>query len=47
MNPSGGAVRSIAVVTPEGQQNLKLVKVGDTITAVISEALAVALDPAS
>ena len=47
VNPSGGAVRSIAVVTPEGQQNLKLVKVGDTITAVISEALAVALDPAS
>ena len=47
VNPSGGAVHSIAVVTPEGQQNLKLVKVGDTITAVISEALAIALDPAS
>jgi len=47
VNPSGGPVRSIAVVTPEGQQNLKLVKVGDTITAVISEALAIALDPAS
>ena len=47
VNPSGGQVRTISVVTPEGQQNLKLVKVGDTITAVISEALAIALDPAS
>jgi hypothetical protein len=47
VNPSGGMVHSIAVVTAEGRQNLKLIKAGDTITAVISEAIAVAVEPAS
>ncbi|MGE0226814.1 MAG: hypothetical protein AB7S57_26345 [Acetobacteraceae bacterium] len=45
VNPAGGPVRSIPVVTPEGRRNLGLVKVGDTITAVMSEAVAIALDP--
>jgi hypothetical protein len=45
VNPSGGQVRTVAVVTPEGQQNMKMIKVGDTITAVVSEAVAVAVEP--
>jgi len=45
--PSGGLVSTVDVVTPEGQQALKVVKVGDTITAVISQAVAVAVEPVS
>jgi hypothetical protein len=45
VNPSGGLVQTVAVTTPEGQQNMKLIKVGDTITAVVSEAVAVAVEP--
>lgn len=45
VDPSGGAVRTIPVVTPEGQQAMKAVKPGDTITAVASEAIAVAVEP--
>jgi len=45
VNPSGGQVRTVAVATPEGQQNMKMIKVGDTITAVVSEAVAVAVEP--
>jgi hypothetical protein len=40
-------VRSVSVVSPEGRQSMKMIKVGDTITAVISEAVAVAVEPAS
>jgi hypothetical protein len=47
VNPSGGMVRSVSVVSPEGRQSMKMIKVGDTITAVISEAVAVAVEPAS
>lgn len=47
IDPSGGLVRTVDVVTPEGQQNMKLIKVGDTITAVISEAVAIAVEPAT
>jgi len=47
VDPSGGLIRSVDVVTPEGQQNMKLIKVGDTITAVISEAVAIAVEPAT
>ena len=46
IDPTGGMIRTVDVVTPEGQQNMKLVKVGDTITAVISEAVAIAVEPA-
>jgi Cu/Ag efflux protein CusF len=45
IDPSGGLIRSVDVVTPEGQQNMKLVKIGDTITAIISEAVAIAVEP--
>ena len=45
VNPSGGQVRTVAVTTPEGQQNMKKIKIGDTITAVVSEAVAVAVEP--
>ena len=38
---------SINVVTPEGQQSLKLVKVGDTITAIITDAVLVGVEPAT
>ncbi len=42
---SGGAVRTIDVVDPERQKQLDRINVGDTITAVISEAIAVAVEP--
>jgi hypothetical protein len=45
IDPSGGLIRSVDVVTPEGQQNMKLIKIGDTITAIISEAVAIAVEP--
>jgi hypothetical protein len=47
ISPSGGLIRSVNVVTPEGQQSMKMIKVGDTITAVISEAVAIAVEPAT
>jgi len=43
---SGGAVRTIDVVDPERQKQLPNIKVGETITAVISEAIAIAVEPA-
>nr|WP_294505427.1 hypothetical protein [uncultured Rhodopila sp.] len=46
VDPAGGAIRTIDVVTQAGQQNLKLVKVGDTITAIITEAVLVGVEPA-
>lgn len=42
---SGGAVRTIDVLDPERQQQLTRINVGDTVTAVISEAVAVAVEP--
>jgi Cu/Ag efflux protein CusF len=47
VDPSGGAIRSVNVVSPEGQQSMKLVKIGDTITAVITEAVLVGVEPAA
>jgi hypothetical protein len=47
VDPSGGAIRTVNVVTPEGQQNMKRIKIGDTITAVITEAVLVAVEPAA
>lgn len=47
VDPAGGPVRVIDVVTPEARQNLGMVKVGDTITGIASEAVAVAVEPAS
>ena len=47
VDPSGGRVRTIDVVTPEGQQGMKLINIGDTITAIITEAVLVGVEPAS
>jgi hypothetical protein len=46
VDPSG-AIRTINVVTPEGQQSMKLIKIGDTITAIITDAVLVGVDPAA
>jgi hypothetical protein len=37
----------VNVVTPEGQQSMKLIKIGDTITAIITEAVLVGVEPAT
>ena len=47
VDPSGGGVRTILVTDPERIQMLDQLKIGDTVTAVISEELAVAIDPAT
>jgi hypothetical protein len=47
VDPSGGRIRTVNVVTPEGQQSMKLIKVGDTITAIITEAVLVGVEPAA
>ena len=47
VDPSGGAVTTAQVTSEAGLRNFDLIKVGDRITAVISAALAVALDPAT
>ncbi|MBV9248638.1 MAG: hypothetical protein JO227_05250 [Acetobacteraceae bacterium] len=47
VDPAGGLVRTVNVVTPEGQRSMNMIKVGDTITAVVSEAIAVAVEPAA
>jgi hypothetical protein len=46
VNPSGGGVYTIHVTDPERVAKLPTLKVGDTITAVISQALAVSIVPA-
>jgi hypothetical protein len=47
IDPSGGQVRTVDVVTPEGQQSMKMVKVGDSITGVATLVVAIAVQPAS
>jgi hypothetical protein len=47
VNPSGGGVYTIEVTNPERIAMLSQIKVGDTITAVVSQALAVSIEPAS
>jgi hypothetical protein len=44
VNPKGGEVHDFDVVTPEGKQLLAKMKVGDKITADITEALLVSVD---
>jgi hypothetical protein len=46
VDPAGGRVRTVDVVTPQGQQSMKLVKIGDTITAIVTEAVLVGVEPA-
>ena len=46
VNPTGGGVYTVHVTDPARAAKLGTLKVGDRITAVISEAFAVAIDPA-
>ncbi|MBK3773154.1 hypothetical protein [Azospirillum aestuarii] len=46
VNPNGGEVYTVNVTDPARQAKLPSLKVGDTITAVVSEALAVSIEPA-
>lgn len=46
VNPDGGEVRTFTVKNPDYQSMLPSVKVGDTITAVVSEAVVLAVEPA-
>jgi hypothetical protein len=45
VNPSGGGVYTIEVTNPERIAQLSEVRVGDTITAVVSQAVAVSIEP--
>ena len=47
VNPSGGGIYTVEVTDPARIAMLSHIKVGDTITAVVSEALAVSIEPAS
>jgi hypothetical protein len=44
VNRKGGAVHVIHVTDPQRQQDMQAVKVGDTITATFTEALAISVD---
>lgn len=46
VNPSGGGVYTIDVINPSRAALLGSLKVGDTVTAVVSQALAVSIEPA-
>jgi hypothetical protein len=46
VDPAGGAVYTIDVTDPARQMAMSALKVGDTITAVVSQALAVSIEPA-
>ena len=46
INPSGGGVYTIKVTNPARAAMLETLNVGDTITAVVSQALAVSITPA-
>ena len=45
MNPSGGMVHTLDITDPQRQAALKRVKVGDSLTAIGTEAFAIALEP--
>jgi hypothetical protein len=45
VDPAGGEIRTIAVKDPQYQQLLGTIKVGDTITAYVTEALVAAVEP--
>lgn len=46
VDPQGGAIYTVNVTDPARRAKLPLLKVGDRITAVISQALAVSIQPA-
>jgi hypothetical protein len=45
VNSSGGMVHTLDITDPQRQAALKRVKVGDSLTAIGTEAFAVALEP--
>lgn len=45
VNPKGGRVITVDVTDPQRQQQMASVKVGDSLTVVYSEAIAVAVEP--
>lgn len=47
VDPSGGAVFTVRVTDPERQKMLPKLKVGDAITAVVTESVAVNITPAT
>lgn len=47
VDPSGGGVYTVRVTDPARQAHLSKLKVGDTITAVVTETLAVSIEPAA
>jgi hypothetical protein len=46
IDPTGGEIHTIAVADPQRQRQLENIKVGDTITTYITEALLVSVDRA-
>ncbi len=46
IDPTGGEIHTIAVTDPQRQRQLQNIKVGDTITAYVTEALLVSVDKA-
>jgi hypothetical protein len=47
VSPDGGEVHNVAVTTAEGQKAMTKIKVGDKITAYITESLMISADPAA
>lgn len=47
INPSGGGVYTVKVTDPERIAKLPKLRVGDTITAVISQAFAISIEPSA
>jgi len=45
VDPRGGLVRTVNVAAPVNQKTMGLIKVGDTIAAVIREAVVVSVEP--
>lgn len=46
VSPQGGEVHLLAVTSPEGRKAMADVKIGDTITAYITESVMLAVEPA-
>lgn len=46
VNPAGGAIVTVDVKDPQRQKDLAMVHVGDKLTAVITQALAIGIEPA-
>ena len=46
VDPAGGEIRTITVTDPQTQEMMKMINVGDTITAYITEVVVAAVEPA-